>query len=121
AGNVSEATEVKVKDNAAPAMPTVSEVADKSTVVKGTAEAGSRIVVKAAAAEIGKATANSDGSFAVTIAKQKAGTKLSITATDVSGNISAAKQVTVVDATAPAAPTVDPVTDKSTAVTGTGE
>ncbi|MBD8013380.1 Ig-like domain-containing protein [Planococcus wigleyi] len=121
AGNVSEATDIKVKDNAAPAMPTVSEVTDKSTVVKGTAEAGSSIVVKAAAAEIGKATANSDGSFAVTIAKQKAGTKLSVTAADASGNISAAKQVTVVDATAPAAPTVDPVTDKSTAVTGTGE
>ncbi|MDQ0428794.1 hypothetical protein QOZ98_001621, partial [Planomicrobium stackebrandtii] len=121
AGNVSQATQVTVLDATAPAVPTVEEVTDKSTVIKGTAEAGSIVVVKAAGTEIGKATANSDGDFAVTIAKQKAGTKLSITATDAAGNVSAAKAVTVLDATAPTAPTVGKVTDKSVAVIGSGE
>ncbi|ANU10129.1 hypothetical protein BBH88_07345 [Planococcus antarcticus DSM 14505] len=120
-GNVSETTEIKVKDTTAPALPTVAEVTDKSTTVKGTAEAGSIIVVKAGATEIGKAKANADGGFATTIAKQKAGTKLSVTATDASGNVSPSKDVTVLDATAPLIPTVDKVTDKSIAVTGTGE
>ncbi|MBD8013379.1 Ig-like domain-containing protein, partial [Planococcus wigleyi] len=121
AGNISQTTQVTVADATAPSLPVVEEVNDKSTSVKGTAEANSVVIVKAAGTEIGKATANGDGIFAVTIAKQKAGTKLSITATDAAKNTSSAKSVTVLDATAPTTPTVDQVTDKSTAVTGTGE
>ncbi|WP_186759613.1 Ig-like domain-containing protein [Planococcus sp. CPCC 101016] len=121
AGNISQAAQVTVLDATAPAVPTVEEVTDKSTIVKGSAEAGSLISIKVEGTEIGKATTSGDGNFNVTISKQKAGTKLSVTATDAAGNVSGVKAVTVLDATAPAAPTVDKVTDKSTVITGSGE
>ncbi|WP_156851295.1 Ig-like domain-containing protein [Planococcus donghaensis] len=121
AGNISEATHVTVLDVTAPALPTVTEVTDKSTEIKGSAEANATISVKVEDTEIGTATANKDGEFVVAIAKQQAGTKLSITATDLAGNVSEVKTVMVVDVTAPDAPTVDKVTDNSTIVTGSGE
>ncbi|EGA90857.1 modifier protein of major autolysin LytC [Planococcus donghaensis MPA1U2] len=121
AGNVSEYTELKVKDTEAPAMPTVEKVTDKSTSVKGTAEAKSFVSVKVGGTEVGKSTASTTGSFDVAITKQKAGTKLSVTATDNDGNVSAAKDITVLDVTPPATPTVNKVTDKSTEVAGTSE
>ncbi|RIM14327.1 YSIRK signal domain/LPXTG anchor domain surface protein, partial [Staphylococcus cohnii] len=46
---------------------------------------------------------------------------LVITSTDSSGNVSPETKVTVTDATAPAAPTVNEVTSEGTQVTGTGE
>ncbi|EGA89383.1 modifier protein of major autolysin LytC [Planococcus donghaensis MPA1U2] len=121
AGNISEAARVTILDVTAPAIPTVKEVTDNSTEVKGSAEADSVISVKVEGAEIGTATANKDGEFVVAIAKQQAGTKLSITATDAAGNVSEVKTVMVVDVTAPDAPTVDKVTDNSTVITGSGE
>ncbi|MBD8013381.1 Ig-like domain-containing protein, partial [Planococcus wigleyi] len=121
AGIVSEKVTITVEDKTAPILSTLAEVTDKSTIVKGAAEAGSVIAVKVAGVEIGKGTTNKDGNFAVTIAKQKAGTKLSVTATDTAGNVSSAKVTTVMDVTAPSTPSVNKVTEQSTAITGTAE
>jgi len=121
AGNVSLAEEVIVVDVTAPLVPTVNEVTDKSTSVSGTAEVGSLIKIKSGTIEIGSETVDSEGNYTVQITQQKAGTKLAITATDIAGNSSEVKEITVKDVTAPTIPTVNEVTDKSISVTGTAE
>jgi hypothetical protein len=120
-GNVSRATKVTVKDNIAPAAPVVKAVTDQDTAVTGTAEAGSTVEVKSGNTDLGTATASQTGSFNVKIPVQSAGTILTVTAKDASGNVSNAAQVTVKDITPPAVPVVKEVTDKATAVTGTAE
>ncbi|MFC4712912.1 Ig-like domain-containing protein [Planococcus dechangensis] len=121
AGNTSEIKEVTVVDTTAPSAPIVNKVTDQSTSITGNAEANAIVSVKAGTQEIGSATVKADGTFAVAIAKQKAGVKLSITARDAAGNTSTATLLAVSDATAPAAPTVDAVTDQSETMTGTAE
>lgn len=120
-GNSSMAKEIKVEDATAPASPAVNKVTDQSASVTGSAEAGATITVKVGATRLGAAAVGSDGKFTVTVEKQKVGTELEITATDKAGNVSSKKVVVVLDGTPPNAPTVDKVTDKSTAVIGTGE
>jgi Bacterial Ig domain len=121
AKNTSTAKTVTVVDKTAPAIPTVNTVDDNDTKVTGKAEAGSAVVVKAGTKEIGKATATTTGTFSVTIVKQKADTKLTVTATDAAKNTSGAKTVTVIDKTAPATPSVNTVDDNDTKVTGKAE
>ncbi len=120
-GNQSEETVVTVQDKTAPAVPTVGEVSDTSTAVTGTTEAGAKVTVKSGSNILGTATADHTGAFKVSIAKQKAGTKLVVYAEDAAGNKSGETTVTVIDKTAPAAPKVGEVSDTSTTVTGTTE
>lgn len=70
---------------------------------------------------IGSGNTDSKGNFKVKISKQKAGTKLSVTATDLAKRESKAATVTVLDKTAPGAPKVNEVSDKATSVTGKAE
>ncbi|MDL5039756.1 Ig-like domain-containing protein [Heyndrickxia coagulans] len=121
AGNKSGETTVTVIDKTAPAAPKVNEVSDASTVVTGTTEAGAKVTVKSGSNILGTETADHTGAFKVTIAKQKAGTKLVVYAEDAAGNKSGETTVTVIDKTAPAAPKVNEVSDASTVVTGTTE
>jgi len=121
AGNVSQAVETKVLDRTAPTTPVAAEVTDQSTSVKGTAEAGSVITVKAGTTELAKETAGKDGTFTVVIPKQTAGTLLSISSTDVAGNVSKTIEVKVLDRTAPLAPTLSEVTDQTTVISGKAE
>jgi hypothetical protein len=93
AGNVSAAAIVTVTDVTP---PVVNGVTDADAVIKGTAEAGATVVAKVVAKEIGHATADRSGKFEITIAKQAAGTKIVLTATDAANNISAARSVEVV-------------------------
>jgi hypothetical protein len=120
-GNVSQVTTILVKDVTSPAKPSVNEVTDRDTLITGQAEVDSQVVVKVDGSEIGKGKADTAGNFKVEIPAQKAGRELVITATDKSGNVSVAVKVTVTDATAPGAPKVNPVSDKSREVTGTTE
>ncbi|MED4230128.1 Ig-like domain-containing protein [Priestia megaterium] len=120
-GNQSERTVVTVNDKTAPPTPSVNRVTDRDTTVTGTAEVGSSVSVKAGNTSIGNGVANENGSFTVSIAKQKAGSKLAVTAKDAHENTSGEAQVIVQDKTAPAAPKVNAVSDSSTAVTGTTE
>lgn len=93
--------ETVVVDGTAPAVTLTSKVTHHSTRVIGTADADTKIVVKAGTNSIGTATANANGKYEVSIVKQKVGTKLSITATETSANSSKAIVVTVVDGNYP--------------------
>ncbi|MGE8204610.1 Ig-like domain-containing protein [Heyndrickxia sp. NPDC080065] len=121
ATGVSKATEVVVLDKTAPEAPKVNAVSDKDTKVTGTAEAGSTVTVFAGKTTLGSGTADKDGKFSITIKKQKAGTALTVTATDKAGNTSNATKVVVLDKTPPAAPSVNSVTSSTTKVTGKAE
>ncbi|MFK9116247.1 Ig-like domain-containing protein [Peribacillus frigoritolerans] len=108
-------------DNAAPTVPSLNGITDKSTNVTGIAEAGSTLTVKVGTKAIGTAKASTDGKYTVSIPKQKSGTKVTVTATDDAGNTSEAKEITVKDVTAPSTPTVNAVYDNATAINGKAE
>ncbi|MGG3467958.1 bifunctional 2',3'-cyclic-nucleotide 2'-phosphodiesterase/3'-nucleotidase [Neobacillus pocheonensis] len=108
-------------DETAPPAPAVNEVTDQSTMVTGTTEAGAKVEVSANGQVIGTGNANADGTFAVTIALLKAGTEVSVTATDAAGNRSVETKVIVKDVTAPYAPKVGQITAPSKVVTGKAE
>ncbi|MED4013652.1 Ig-like domain-containing protein [Priestia aryabhattai] len=110
-----------VKDIIPPNLPQVNEVNDKDKYITGTAETGSFITVKEGTTVLGTGTADIEGKYSVIIPNQKAGTKLTVTATDNAGNISEVKEVTVKDGTPPSTPLVNEVTEKSTSVIGTTE
>ncbi|SMQ85046.1 Ig-like domain (group 3) [Bacillus sp. OV166] len=120
-GNISDAAKVVVIDATAPAKPVVNEVTDKNTSVTGEAEPESKIEAKINGSVVESGTVGEDGKFALTIPAQKAGTELVITATDQAGNKSEAAKIVFQDATAPAKPAVNEVTDKDTKVTGEAE
>ncbi|MDQ1143744.1 hypothetical protein QE429_000571 [Bacillus sp. SORGH_AS 510] len=121
-GNVSEAASVVVKDGTAPVKPLVGDaVTDQDTAVDGTTEAGAKVEVKAGGTVIGYGDADDKGSFSIKIPVQKAGTSLTVTATDVTGNVSEAAVVVVKDVTKPGKPVVHEVTDKDTVVSGLAE
>ncbi|WP_342433341.1 Ig-like domain-containing protein [Neobacillus sp. FSL H8-0543] len=94
-GHVSEYMTIVVKDTTAPVKPTVNEVDNKSTVVTGTAEAGSTVEVEANGSLVGTGVAGTDGKYTVKVPAQTAGTELSVTARDQAGNVSQAAKVVV--------------------------
>ncbi|MFF2875052.1 immunoglobulin-like domain-containing protein [Gottfriedia sp. NPDC057991] len=104
-----------------PNVPTIDEINDQSTIITGTAEVNSTITVKLGRNIIGTTNAGSDGKFSFSINKLKAGTIVTINATDVAGNESENVDITVKDVTAPNKPIVDEVTDKAVVVTGSAE
>ncbi|MFC0187309.1 Ig-like domain-containing protein [Fictibacillus aquaticus] len=121
-GNESASAEVTVLDKTAPSKPTVNAVDDNDTVVSGKSEPGAAITVMAGTTKVGSTKAASTGAFTVKLTvKQKAGTKLSVTAADTAGNTSAATVVTVTDKTAPAVPVVNVVDNNDLKVTGKTE
>ncbi|MBS4200613.1 hypothetical protein KHA93_13320 [Bacillus sp. FJAT-49732] len=122
AGNQGASVTITVMDKTPPATPTANQVSDKDKIVSGSAEAESTVTVKAGTKVLGTAVANNTGKYTVTMSVlQKAGTVLSITATDKAGNVSAERKVTVVDKTPPAMPTANQVSDKDKTVTGSAE
>lgn len=120
-GNSSEPLEINVIDDIPPNAPVVNEVTDQTLKVTGKAETSSIVKVKAGSIEIGSGIANAAGEFSVAITKQKAGTILSVTATDQAGNTSAAASTTVLDVTAPNAPLVNELIEKATTLSGSAE
>ncbi|WP_253345582.1 Ig-like domain-containing protein [Staphylococcus equorum] len=123
-GNVSRETKVTVKDNTAPNTPTVNEVTSGDTQLTGTGEPGSTITVKFPDGSVVTGTVDNQGNYVIDLPVDKkldGNEELVITSTDSSGNVSRETKVTVKDATAPAAPTVNKVTSGDTQVTGTGE
>ncbi|RRN71967.1 peptidase S8 [Peribacillus simplex] len=113
---------VFVNKGATPNKPTVKALSDKDTYVTGQSQADMKITIKNSAKKvIGSGNTDSKGNFKVKISKQKAGTKLSVTATDLAKRESKAATVTVLDKTAPGAPKVNEVSDKATSVIGKAE
>ncbi len=119
-GTVSNAAELIVKDGTKPAAPIVRAVSDKAITVTGNAEANAKVVAVAGSKKLGESVATK-GVFAIDIAKQVAGTIISVYAVDAAGNKSVSSSITVIDKTAPAVPTVNAVGDNSGAITGKAE
>ncbi|WP_043931158.1 Ig-like domain-containing protein [Bacillus sp. EB01] len=117
-GNESQATTVIVSDVTPPGKVSVEEVYDSSSTITGYAEGNSLVKVEANGVEIGSNYAYWHGWYYVYIPQQPAGTELTVTATDSSGNTSEGTTITVKDGTAPSNPSVNEVTDKDTKVTG---
>ncbi|PGV53324.1 DUF4350 domain-containing protein [Bacillus sp. AFS037270] len=97
AGNPSTATEVTVSDVTAPDAPVVNPVNDNDVLITGTTEEGATVSAKVNGEEIGKATAVFGGTYSISIAKQAAGTTISITSVDAAANVSTATEVKVTD------------------------
>ncbi|MGJ5711333.1 Ig-like domain-containing protein, partial [Staphylococcus equorum] len=95
-----------------------------STQVTGTGEAGSTITVKFPDGSVVTGTVDNQGNYVIDLPVDKklnGKEELVVTSTDDSGNVSPETRVTVTDATAPSAPTMNEVTSEDTQVTGTGE
>ncbi|MGF9776061.1 Ig-like domain-containing protein, partial [Priestia aryabhattai] len=120
-GNASNTIEVTVKSVKSITAPTVNSITDKTTKVTGKTESNATVNIKAAGKVVGTGKADTKGMFSITIPIQKAGIVVEVTATDGSKNVSPATKVTVKDGTAPVAPTVNSITDKTTKVTGKTE
>ncbi|NPC93456.1 S8 family serine peptidase [Bacillus sp. WMMC1349] len=95
AGNISKATKTTVKDKTPPTAPKVNSVTNKSTTVKGKAEANANIRIKVGKKTIGTGRVNKKGQYVVKIKKQKPKTILTVIAIDKAGNASKASQVKV--------------------------
>ncbi|ANU17866.1 hypothetical protein BBI11_12855 [Planococcus maritimus] len=119
-GNVSDETVVTVGDATAPDAPEVDDVGDSDTEVTGTGEPGAEVVVETPDGTY-TGTVDEDGDFSVDIPEQEAGTEITVTLEDDDGNVSDETVVTVDDTTAPDAPSLKQVTNKSTSISGKAE
>ncbi|PTY79407.1 hypothetical protein B5V89_05415 [Heyndrickxia sporothermodurans] len=95
---------------------TVDKVSDKSTVIKGKTAKNQEVIVKASGKTY-KKKANSVGAFSINIPKQKAGTKIEVSAKNKYGTKKVS--ITVLDKTPPKTPTIKKAT--VTYVEGKGE
>lgn len=121
AGNKSEDTIVTVLDKTPPSKPSVTSISDLTTYVTGKTEAKAKVYVKRGSTTLGSATADSKGAYKVKIAKQKAGTYLTVYAEDAAHNKSSSVSIKVADKTAPGIPSAKTVTYKSTSISGSAE
>ncbi|WP_214858976.1 Ig-like domain-containing protein [Exiguobacterium sp. s191] len=121
ADNVSQVTEIIVKDTTAPSPPTVNDFSDHSTMVSGWTEPGAKVKVRVGKKIIGEKSAGKDGKYGIVIAKQKSGTELLVQSIDKAGNIGSPRKIIVLDKTPPPAPTMNPVSDLSTTISGRAE
>ncbi|WP_259341803.1 Ig-like domain-containing protein, partial [Staphylococcus simulans] len=123
-GNTSEEATTTVTDTTAPEAPTVNEVTSEDTTVSGTAEPGSTVTVTFPDGTTATGTADDQGNYTVEIPTNvdlDGGEELVVTSKDKDGNTSEEATTTVVDTTAPEAPTVEEVTSEDTQVKGTAE
>ncbi|MBI0577844.1 hypothetical protein IEC97_10755 [Neobacillus cucumis] len=115
--NESKAAKVKVKDETFPTIG-VNSLTNKTTVVKGSTERYSYVTFKVGSKKIGSGKADKYGDFSIKIKKQKAGTKVYVTAKDRAGYIGKT-YVIVKDKIAPHAPKVSMLSNRDTYVRGT--
>ena len=118
---ISKETAFVVVDKTPPAAPIVNSVKDYDKVVTGKAEPNAKIGVSVGNTQLASSTVGSDGKFSIRINAQKAGTKLAVTVTDATGNVSAPTYVIVIDKTAPKAPSVNSVSNRDKKLTGKTE
>lgn len=96
-------------------VPTVSTITDRTTVIKGKTTPKAVVTLKNGKKTINSAKADKNGQYSMKISKQKAGTKLTLSAALTGYKASKTKTITVIDKTAPTVK-VNTVTDQSTAV-----
>ncbi|MBC1574601.1 immunoglobulin-like domain-containing protein [Listeria booriae] len=100
------------------AAPTISGLTTEDTTAKGTGIVGATVTITANSINY-TGTVGPDGTYAITIPKQAAGA--TVTAKQEKGGITSNSVSTkVIDNRTPVAPTVNPVKDSDTTVTGTG-
>ncbi|WP_145579223.1 Ig-like domain-containing protein, partial [Staphylococcus xylosus] len=122
--NKSEQANTTVVDATAPEAPTVEKVTSEATQVKGTAETGSEVTVTFPDGTTATGIADAQGNYTINVPSEidlVGGEELLIASIDNNGNISDSVKTTVVDTTAPEAPTVNEVTSEATTVSGTAE
>ncbi|MFC7393178.1 S8 family peptidase [Scopulibacillus cellulosilyticus] len=113
---------IAVKKGKAPASPKVNSVSNKDTTVTGKTLANIKVNVKNSSKKVmASAKSNSKGTFKVKIKKQKAGTILYVTVTDLAKRESKPVKITVKDKIPPAAPKVNTVYDKEKLIQGKTE
>lgn len=122
AGNESAAKKVVVKDVTKPQPPVINEtLTEDTTVVHGKAEYKTTVKAKWNGNVIASTNeVQANGDFTLTLPKSAmiGGRVIEFTATDAAGNESNPLGLMVQDSTPPGVPTVNMVTDQSTAVTG---
>ncbi|MED4206159.1 Ig-like domain-containing protein [Neobacillus mesonae] len=101
--------------------PKVNPVGDNDKSITGKATAGVRVQVKNGTHLIGNAVADGNGNFNAAIPVQKAGSKLAVTYMDQLNAVSLVTTIVVADKTAPIAPKVNKVTNKSSEISGKTE
>src|SRR5699024_10111311 len=100
------------------------EVTSEATTVSGTAEPGSTVTVTFPDGTTATGTADSEGNYTIEIPTNvdvEGGEDIKVTSKDKVGNTAEETMRTVVDTTAPSAPTVNGVTSEATTVSGTAE
>ncbi len=110
-GNTGPATNAAVADTTLPTAPTVGEVtenADGSTTITGTAEAGSTVGVDIDGDGVNDytTTADENGAYSLEVTEPLANGEYPVTATDINGNTGPATNAAVADNSAPNAPVI---------------
>ncbi|MCS3602961.1 VCBS repeat-containing protein [Buttiauxella sp. BIGb0471] len=104
-------------DTAPPAAPTV--LVPDGTVVSGTAEVGSTVIIRNSTTELGRGIADADGKWAITLSPaQLPGTSLIAIAQDIAGNQSPSAGFDTTLSLTLQPPTIDHVVDDAGTVTG---
>lgn len=119
-GNQSIERKIIVLDRTAPNVPKMKSFSDAMTILSGTVEKNSTVVVLQGTRKIGQMRTNGS-TFSINIPKQKAGTRLNIYALDAANNKSKIVTITVLDRTAPSALSINKVTTQSTKIIGKTE
>lgn len=118
---ISPSKVLTVVDKTAPSVPTINTISDQSTEVSGKTESYATVKLFINGKYQKSSNADKIGNYKFSINKQKANTEIKVTAEDKGRNVSGPKSIKVADKTAPAMPTVNKVTTKSTSITGKAE
>ncbi|MTW56245.1 BapA prefix-like domain-containing protein [Citrobacter sp. JL976] len=101
-----------IVDTLPPAMPTVTSVDPNGTLVSGTADAGSTVIIRSGNTILGQGVADGSGNFAVTISPaQTTGQALNAIAQDTAGNQSDPTTFNAATSSVPHPPTLEIVDD----------
>lgn len=101
-----------IVDTLPPAMPIVTSVDPNGTLVSGTADAGSTVIIRSGSTILGRGVADGSGIFSVTISPaQTAGESLNAIAQDPAGNQSGETPFTASISSVPHPPTLEIVDD----------
>ncbi|MBU5272524.1 putative Ig domain-containing protein [Staphylococcus caprae] len=123
-GNTSKATIITVIDTTAPKAPTINPIKEGAKEISGKAEPGSTVIITFPDGQTAEGKADSDGNYHIEVPTDehlKGGDHISVTATDTSGNTSKATIITVIDTTAPPAPTINPIKEGAKEISGKAE
>lgn len=120
AQNESPPGQVTAADSTPPPPPADLDVSTDGLTLTGTAEVGSTVVIMEGTTRLGEVEVGESGSFSFTLSPARLnGEILSLTATDLAKNTSAASTVEADDTTPPATPIITNVVDDVSTTTGT--